>query len=138
MFVLDTNVVSELRKVRAGRADAGVAEWAGTVDASVLCLSAITVMELEMGVLLLERKDTRQGAIMRAWLDQHVMREFSDRILPIDAAVARCCAALHIPDPVSERDALIAATGLVHGMTIVTRNVADFQRTGVALFNPWG
>lgn len=138
MFILDTNVVSEVRKIRAGKADAGVAAWAAAVDAADLFLSAITVMELEMGVLLLERKDARQGALMRAWLDQHVMREFADRILPVDAAVARRCAMLHVPNPVSERDALIAATGLIHGMAIVTRNVADFQRTGAALINPWG
>jgi len=137
MFILDTNVVSELRKVRAGKAAAEVAAWAGTVDAASLFLSAVTVMELEMGVLLLGRKDARQGALMRAWLDQHVMREFADRILPVEAAVARRCAMLHVPDPVSERDALIAATGLIHGMAVVTRNVADFQRTGVELINPW-
>jgi len=137
MFVLDANVVSELRKVRAGKADPKVAAWAGSVDATALYLSAVTVMELEMGVLLLERRDAGQGSVLRTWLDQHVMREFADRILPVDATVARCCAMLHVPDPASERDALIAATGLVHGMTIVTRNVADFRRTGVAVFDPW-
>jgi predicted nucleic acid-binding protein len=92
---------------------------------------------LEQGVLLLERRDSRQGAIMRAWLDNHVMPEFESRVLAIDAAVALKCARLHVPDPRAERDALIAATALVHGMTVVTRNVAHFAPTGVNLLNPW-
>ena len=138
MFLLDTNVVSELRKVRAGKADAGVSAWAANVDASALFMSAITVMELEMGVLQVERRDTAQGALLRTWLDRHVLVEFADRVLPIDAAVARRCARLHVPDRRSERDALIAATALVHGMTVVTRNVADFASTEARIFNPWG
>ncbi len=136
-FILDTNVVSELRKVQAGRADPNVATWASGIDAADMYLSAISVMELEIGVMRLENKDPHQGAIMRAWLDHHVMPEFSDRILSIDAVVAQRCARLHIPDPASDRDALIAATGLVHGLTIATRNIADFERTGVSLINPW-
>src|SRR5690349_17389705 len=104
MFLLDTNVVSELRKVRLGRANAGVARWADTVDAVILYISAITVLELEQGVLLSERKDAKQGSILRLWLDDHVMAEFADRILPIDVAVARRCARLHVPNPKSERD----------------------------------
>ena len=138
MFLLDTNVVSELRKVRAGKADAGVSAWAVSVDASALFLSAITVMELEMGVLQVERRDTMQGEMLRTWLDRHVLAEFADRVLPIDTAVARRCAKLHVPDRRSERDALIAATALVHGMTVVTRNAADFISTEARIFNPWG
>lgn len=137
MFVLDTNVVSELRKVRSGKADPNVALWASNVDAANLFVSAITIMELELGVLSIERKDATQGAMLRAWLEQHVLPEFSDRTLPIDTTVAQRCARLHIPDRRGERDALIAATALVHGMTVVTRNVADFQSTGVAIINPW-
>lgn len=137
MFVLDTNVVSELRKVRLGKADPNVASWAENVDASNLFVSAITIMELELGVLSIERKDAIQGAMLRAWLEQHVLPEFSGRTLPIDTTVAQRCARLHIPDKRGERDALIAATALVHGMTVVTRNVADFQSTGVAILNPW-
>lgn len=137
MFVLDTNVVSELRKARSGSADAGVVAWAETVRASELFVSAITVLELEMGILQIERRDAAQGAILRTWLDQHVLPGFSGRILPVDTSVARRCARLHVPDPRSERDALIAATALVHGMTIVTRNVADFAPTGVLVLNPW-
>ncbi|AOM42989.1 type II toxin-antitoxin system VapC family toxin [Xenorhabdus hominickii] len=137
MYVLDTNVVSELRKIRAGKADPNVAAWAENVDAAALFVSAITIMELELGILLIERKDATQGAILRAWLEQHVLPEFSERTLPVDTAVAQRCARLHVPDRCSERDALIAATALVHGMTVVTRNVADFQSSGVTILNPW-
>ena len=137
MFVLDTNVVSELRKVRLGKADANVAAWAQSVDAADLFVSAITIMELELGVLSIERKDATQGALLRSWLEQRVWPEFADRTLPVDAAVALRCARLHVPDPRGERDALIAATALVHGMTVVTRNVADFKPMGVELINPW-
>ena len=137
MFVLDTNVVSELRKARHGKADACVVDWADQADAPTLYISAITVLELEMGVLQVERRDARQGAALRAWLNDRVLVEFTDRVLTIDTAVARRCARLHVPDPRAERDALIAATALVHGMTVVTRNTADFVPTGVALLNPW-
>ena len=137
MFMLDTNVVSELRKVRFGKADVNVAAWAMSVDAASLYVSAITIMELEMGVLSIERKDTAQGALLRAWLEQQVLPEFAERTLPIDTAVAQRCARLHVPDKRGERDALIAATALVHGMTVVTRNISDFKPTGVATVNPW-
>jgi predicted nucleic acid-binding protein len=137
MFVLDTNVLSELRKVRLGKADANVAAWAQGVDAASLFVSAITIMELELGVLLIERKDAVQGAMLRAWLALQVLPEFAARTLPVDAAIAQRCARLHVPDKRGERDALIAATALVHGMTLVTRNLADFKPTGVTLLNPW-
>ncbi|WP_047685485.1 MULTISPECIES: type II toxin-antitoxin system VapC family toxin [Xenorhabdus] len=137
MYVLDTNAVSELRKIRAGKADPNVAAWAESIDAADLFVSAITIMELELGVLLIERKDAAQGAILRAWLEQHVLPEFAERTLPVDTAIAQRCARLHVPDRCSDRDALIAATALVHGMTVVTRNVADFQSTGVTILNPW-
>jgi len=137
MFVLDTNVVSELRKVRFGKADVNVAAWAQSVDAADLFVSAITLMELELGVLSIERKDATQGAKLRSWLEQQVLPEFSGRTLSIDTAVAQRCARLHVPDQRGERDALIAATALVHGMTVATRNVADFKPTGVSIINPW-
>lgn len=137
MFLLDTNVVSELRKVRAGRADACVANWANSIDASDLYVSVITIQELEIGVLLSERRDPAQGAIFRAWLNGHVLPAFGIRILAVDTAVALRSALLHVPNPRPVRDALIAATGLVHGMTVVTRNVADFEPTGVLTLNPW-
>lgn len=136
-YLLDTNVVSELRKVRLGRANAGVARWADRVSAADLYVSVVTVQELEMGVLLLLRRDPAQGAVLRAWLDTQVLPVFAQRTLPVDVAVAQRSAALHVPDPRPVRDGLIAATALVHGMTVVTRNVADFQPCGVPVLNPW-
>jgi predicted nucleic acid-binding protein len=137
MFVLDTNVISELRKARSGKADANVAAWAATMVPGSLSISAITVMKLETGVPVVERRDARQGAILRTWLDDQVLPAFAGRVLPVDQAVAQRCASLHVPAPRADRDALIAATALVHGMRVVTRNVADFEPTGVALINPW-
>ena len=137
MFVLDTNVVSELRKARTGKADPNVVAWAGSLRPALMFLSAITLMELEQGTQQLERRDPKQGALIRHWLHAQVTPAFFERILPVDATVALRCARLHVPDPRNERDALIAATALVHGMTVVTRNVCDFSATGVALLNPW-
>jgi predicted nucleic acid-binding protein len=137
MYLLDTNLVSELRKVRSGKADPGVAAWADEVDASSLFLSSITLHELKLGVLLAERRDPTQGVLLRHWLEQAVMPAFAGRILAVDAAVARRSAALHGPDPKPFRDGLIAATALVHRLVVVTRNLADFKATGVPLLNPW-
>ena len=134
MFLLDTNVVSELR--RAERAAPAVLAWARTTQASELFISSIRV--LERGVMQLERRDPRQGAVLRAWLDTQVMPAFEGRVLAVDAAVARRFAALHVPDPRPERDGLIGATAMEHGFTLVTRNVADFQIPGLKLLNPWG
>jgi toxin FitB len=136
-FLLDTNVVSELRKAKSGKVHPAVISWATKVPAGSLYLSAITLLELEMGVLQVERRDATQGTLMRTWLDGHVLPAFAGRVLAVDAAVALQCARLHVPDRLSERDAMIAATALVHGMTVVTRNVADFEASGVALFDPW-
>ncbi len=137
MFVLDTNMVSELRKVRLGKADEHVARWADSVDAADLYLSVISVQELEIGVLLAERKDPAQGAVLRTWLQNHVLPAFAGRILPVDTAIAIRSAKLHVPSPHSVRDGLIAATALVHGMTVITRNVTDFESSGVRIINPW-
>ncbi|BDB28992.1 type II toxin-antitoxin system VapC family toxin (plasmid) [Cupriavidus sp. P-10] len=137
MFILDTNVVSELRKARHGKADFHVVQWADSVAAADLFVSAITIHELEIGVLLAERRDPPKGAVLRAWLDSHVLPAFAGRILPIDTAVAQRSARLHVPDPQPLRDGLIAATALVHGMTVATRNVSDFVASRVALLNPW-
>jgi len=137
MFLLDTNVISELRKIRSGKADPGVTRWADGVDAADLHLSVITIEELGIGVLLAERRDRAGGAVLRRWLDGYVIPAFSGRILPIDTAVALRGAKLHVPDPRPVRDGLIAATALVHGMTVVTRNVEDFRPTGVDILDPW-
>lgn len=135
MFVLDTNVVSELRQPRT--ADPKVMAWASSQPVAAQFLSSITLLELELGVLQQERKDKTQGAVLRRWLDGRVLPQFAGRILSLDQAVALRCARLHVPNRCAERDAIIAATALVHGMTVVTRNVVDFEATGVALFNPW-
>lgn len=137
MYLLDTNVISELRKSKTDKIDKNVMAWAKNVSASSLFLSVISILELERGVLLIERRDSSQGAILRSWLNAHVLPVFSERILYLDVAVAQRCAKLHVPDPRSDRDAIIAATALVHGMTIVTRNVSDFDQTGVEILNPW-
>jgi toxin FitB len=129
MFLLDTNVVSELRKAKGGKANKHVTAWAGSVPAATQFISAITILELEIGTLQIARRDAAQGAILRVWLDQHVLPAFAGRILAVDTVVAQRCAKLHVPDPRSDRDALIAATALVHGMTVVTRNTSDFAPT---------
>ena len=135
MYLLNTNVVSELRKVRAARAGKYVARWADSVDTTALYLSTISIPELALGVLLIERRDPTQGSLFRTWLKRNVLPGFADRILPVDAAVALRSAMLHVPDPMPTSDALIAATALVHGKVLVTRNESGFQSTGVGLIN---
>lgn len=137
MFLLDTNVISELRKAGAGKADPHVVSWLSAQDAASFYISSITLMELDLGILLVERRDSGQGNRLRAWMDNYVLPEFSDRTVPVDKAVALRCARLHVPDPRRERDAFVAACALVHGMTVVTRNVADFSPMGVSIINPW-
>lgn len=135
MFLLDTNVISELRK--ADKANPHVVDWAKKITPSKMFVSVISIMELRMGILSLARKDTRQADVLSRWLDTLVLPTFSGRILSVDLAVANQCATLHVPDPRSDRDALIAATAIVHGFTVVTRNIKDFRETGVSLINPW-
>jgi predicted nucleic acid-binding protein len=135
MYLIDTNVLSELR--RRDRTDPRVAAWADTVHPADLFLSAITILEIEAGTLMLQRRDKAQGAVLRAWIDDKVLPTFETRILPVDTAVALRCAPLHVPDPRSERDALIAATALVHRLKLVTRDTTDFAPMGVDLLNPW-
>jgi predicted nucleic acid-binding protein len=146
MYLLDTHVLVELRKAHAGEANAGVAAWARRVAPASLFLSALTVSEMELGIRMVERRNSAQGALLRAWMDQRVLPAFAERILAVDTAVARRCAELYVDDSCSgvrpsprplPRDAFLAATALVHGMTLVTRNVADFESTGVATLNPW-
>lgn len=138
MFLLDTNVVSELRKLPAGRANTGVATWAASVSSAVMFLSAVSLCELELGILLAERSDPAKGAVLREWLDETVVPGFDGRIVAIDPAIALRSARLHVQDPAPYRDAFIGATALVHGMTVVTRNVTDFNRfANLDVLNPW-
>lgn len=130
-------MISELRKVGDGKANANVVAWVGSEDAARFFISAITVLELERGVLGVQRRDATQGARLRSWLDSHVRPEFAGRILSVDDAVATRCAHLHVPDRRNEADALIAATALVHDMIVVTRKVRDFEGTGVVVVDPW-
>ena len=137
MYLLDTNVVSELRKAKSRKIDSHVQAWAiGTPPASMF-LSTICILELERATLLMQRRDAVQASLLRAWLESHILPGFAGRILPVDIAIARRCAAMHVPDPCSYRDSLIAATAIVHGMTVVTRNVRHFEPTGATLLNPW-
>ena len=135
MYILDTKVVSELRKAK--KAHHNFKKWAQPLPSASLFISVISVLELEIGILLIERRDKDQSAILRAWMDRHVLPTFSGRILAIDTATAQRCATLHVPNPRSDRDALIAATALVYGLTVATRNVADFKHMGVGVLNPW-
>ena len=103
-YLLDTNVVSELRKAEAGRADAGVTSWAKEVPPTSLFLSVITVLELEAGILLLGRKDKAQASVLRSWLESCVLMAFEGRILSVDTEVARRCARLHVPNRLAYRE----------------------------------
>ena len=137
MFLLDTNVISESRKLHSGKADANVTRWLQSTSPAHTFISVFTVFELELGIRLKERQDETQGKALRRWLEGVILPGFMNRVLDADTDVARRCATLHVPDPASDRDAWIAATALQHGLTVVTRNVADFQRTGATLLNPW-
>lgn len=135
MYLLDTNVISELR--RREKADKNVVKWADAIPLPRFFLSAISIFEIELGTLRIARKDAAQRAVFRSWIDDQILPRFEGRILAVDAVVAKRCAHLHVPDPCAERDAMIAATAIVHGLTIVTRNVADFKNIDVSLLNPW-
>jgi toxin FitB len=135
MFLLDTNVISELR--RPERANKNVVAWANTIPAGSFFLSVISIFEIELGTLKIARRDAAQGAILRAWIDEQRLPRFESRILAVDTAVAQHCARLHVPDPRAERDAMIAATAIVHGLTVVTHDVVHFKSVGVTLLNPW-
>jgi predicted nucleic acid-binding protein len=137
MFLLDTNVVSELRKAGDGSANENVTGWLSASDPTTFYISPITLQEIEVGILRIERRDVAKGALLRRWMNDHIIPEFSERTLPIDAAIAFRCASLHVPITRPDNDAWIAATALVHNMTVVTRNTVDFEPTGVRLLNPW-
>jgi predicted nucleic acid-binding protein len=137
VFLLDTDVVFELRKAGTSNADVNLSQWASSVESGYLYLSSISVLELEIGVLRMERRDKRQGKVLRSWLANRVLPAFDGRVLPFDLAAAERCARFHVPDPRSDRDSFIAAIAQVHNLTVVTRNIQDFEPLGVPLLNPW-
>ena len=137
MYLIDTNVLSEFRRIGTGKGSAQVAAWAVKISSQLQFISVVTLLELERGQRRMARRDARQGNMLRIWLDQSVIPSLTGRILDIDQAVVTQCAALHVPDPRPELDAFIAATALVHNLTVVTRNTADFAALGVKLLNPW-
>ncbi|CAN7206515.1 type II toxin-antitoxin system VapC family toxin [Rhizobium sp. LjRoot254] len=137
MYVLDTNVISELRKKDLGKAALPVVKWADSAPPETRYISSITIMEIEMGILSLERRTNQQSDNLRNWLRNQVLVAFRDRILPVDEGVALRCAQIMTPRTRPLRDALIAATAQHHGYTVVTRNVKDFIELPVRLLNPW-
>ena len=137
MFLLDTNVISELRKINLGKANSGVKNWAENHQHKFMFISVISLLELEIGTLRLERKDPKQGAVIRTWLDEVIKPTFKDRVLAISAETVLICSRMHIPDKKSLTDSLIAATAIEHKLTVITRNEADFANTGAKIFNPF-
>ncbi len=137
MYLLDTNIISESRKLGTARIDPHAARWFAEIDAETSFISAMTIFELERGVAQMERRDAKQGAALRHWLDDQILTIYEHRTLALSRDVALICAGLHIPDPKSERDAWIAATAIEAGLTLVTRNIGDFANMGVKLINPF-
>ncbi|WP_095198418.1 type II toxin-antitoxin system VapC family toxin [Mesorhizobium carmichaelinearum] len=137
MLLLDTNVVSELRKVSSGRAHPNVVLWNETVDPAETFISSVVLHELEIGVRLVEHHDAVAGKVLRNWLESAVLTTFSGRILPLDDAAAVQAAQWHVPNPKPINDTYIAATAVTRRMTLVTRNIGDFEGMGVTLVNPW-
>lgn len=134
-FLLDTNVLSEFYRGR--RADANVLRWSAAQDQRDFAISVINLKELEYGVLNIARSDVARSLSLRAWLDHFLLSQFGDRLIPVDGEVARRAAALDVPERRPVADGLIAATALVHDLTMVTRNTSHFVPTGVRLLNPW-
>jgi predicted nucleic acid-binding protein len=135
MYLLDTPIVFELRKAKAGRTDPGLTSWAAGATPQNLFVSALTLLELENSAARQARIDKAAGAALREWIDGPVMTAFEGRILPVDAAVVRRRGALPYAD---SRDGLMAATAIEHGLILVTRNTAAFKAGRVKVFNPWG
>lgn len=134
-YLLDTNAVSEFR--RKTKMDTGFARWAQSVPATQFAISVLTLLEIETGFHRLNRRDPVQAALLRRWIDTFVTPTFSGATYPVTDTIVMRCAPLHIPDPRPALDSLIAATALVHGLAVVTRNEHHFASLGVAIINPW-
>lgn len=137
MYLLDTNVISEMRKVKNGKANAGVVAWLSEHNPCEFYINAVIKMELERGILSMQRKDPVQGGYLREWQQVFFAQFLHNPILPIGGKTAEICAKLHIPDHAPENDAWIASSAIEHRLILVTRNVIDFKKTGVQLFNPF-
>ena len=137
MYLLDTNVLSELRKAQSGRADANVVAWAQDERLSFCWLSVVNILEVERGILRLQKSDAQQAAVIRHWMEQWVELRFAGRILPVTVSIAKLAASLQVPDPMETEDALLAATALSNGFAMATRNIRHFSRSGVTMVNPW-
>lgn len=137
MYLFDTNIISEIRRIHFGKCNIGVANWISTISPDYMYTNVTVMMELERGILSLERRDPAQGKVLRTWFEEQVRPSFRGKILLIDEVTASLCASLHVPDKSSENDAWIAATALRHNLILVTRNVKDFENMGVKVLNPF-
>ena len=137
MYLLDTNLISEIRKMPKGKCGQGVEQWVKTTSQNLMFTSAVVLMELERGILAMERKDMAQGTMLRTWFEKDVLPAFQSKILSVNEQTAHICAKLHIPDHAHENDAWVAASAIQHNLVLVTRNTDDFARTGVRLLNPF-
>lgn len=133
-FLLDTNVIAELRK--GARANAHVRDWFESLDPEAIVLSVLTIGEIRRGIENVRRRDTVTAKALERWL-RRLVAEHGDRILPVNLAIAEEWGRLNVPDPLPVVDGLLAATAKIHGLTLVTRNVRDVARTGVDLVNPF-
>ncbi|WP_228777398.1 type II toxin-antitoxin system VapC family toxin [Lonepinella koalarum] len=137
MFLIDTNVISELRKIPLGDANVNVSEWAMRIPEEHIFISVVSIMEIKRGILTLQRRDPTQAKIIQQWFENIIKAQFQSRILPINLKTAEICATLHAPNKRPENDAWIAAIALEHNLTLATRNVKDFDIAELKIFNPW-
>ena len=137
MFLLDTNVISDMRKIDSGRADSHVSTWIDELDASDFYVSVVTLAELDYCIRFKHRRYPNQSLFLRRWFNHSVLPFFEDRIVTIDFQVAMKYSEINVPNHLPDRDSWIAATALVHNFVVVTRNTKDFEASGVALYTPW-